>query len=413
MKQRRCLSYKCLAVIACLAFIFTLMNMANLAEGEQGNTPGIENRPDVITKDTLESIFDKPLHDLHTEIAGGECSSCHHTKGKETSCKKCHKETDRKKLISMKNASHLKCIGCHKEMSGPVNCNGCHDKSGEEKNARPGDSSASARTQQDSGLNAKDTDIPVNKMGTVTFDHETHDKYQDNCNLCHHTGETGSCMESCHIVNGSEQGKMITAEQAMHSIDSKRSCIGCHEESKKNKECAGCHGSMEKGKNLDTICLKCHMEVPESKGFEAPKRESHPAMPPEFGKTAQEEIMDKDIPEKVIIDKLSSQYDAVELPHRKIIDALMLGIKNNRLATGFHDGKDTICLGCHHNSPLGKTLSCADCHKISSDDKDLSRPGLKVAYHQQCIGCHDRMGIESPKSTGCVDCHKANKVKSK
>jgi hypothetical protein len=38
----------------------------------------------------------------------------------------------------MKNASHISCIGCHREMSGPVNCSECHNKSGEEKTASSG-----------------------------------------------------------------------------------------------------------------------------------------------------------------------------------------------------------------------------------------------------------------------------------
>lgn len=410
MKLKRCQNQKYLVVIACIAFIFTLVVRGDLIAGEQSKISGKEIVRDVIITDTLK--FDKPLHDLHTEILSKDCSACHHVKGKETSCKKCHKEVDRKKLISMKNASHLNCIGCHKEMSGPVNCTDCHNKSAEEKNAKPGDAPISTQIQQDANPKDKDTGVPVNKMGAVAFDHDAHGKYQDNCNSCHHTEETVSCMDSCHTVNGSEQGKMITAEQAMHNIDSKRSCVGCHEENKKDKECAGCHGGMEKVKNLSATCLKCHMDIPESKSDAALKRDSNANMPPELQKTASKEIPDKDIPDKVIIDKLSSQYGAVELPHRKIIDSLMLGINNNKLAMGFHDGKSTICLGCHHNSPLGKTLSCADCHKKLPDDKDFSRPGLKVAYHQQCIGCHDRMGIETPKSTGCVDCHKVIKDKT-
>jgi predicted CXXCH cytochrome family protein len=403
---------KCFVVITYITFIFTLVIKADPAAGEQGKIAGREGRSDVITIDTFK--FDKPIHDRHTDILGKDCSSCHHVKGKEVSCKKCHKDTDRKKLISMKNASHLNCIGCHREMSGPVNCIECHNKSGEEKDAKPGDAPKSEEVQPNEGKHPdKHRGMPLNKMNPVQFDHDAHGEYQENCNTCHHTEELGSCMESCHTPHGSEKGKMITAEQAMHNIDSKRSCVGCHEINKKEKECAGCHGAMEKGKNFNETCLKCHMEPSEHKGFEALNKESNESMHRSPGKPSTEEISDNDIPEKVIIDKLSSKYGAVELPHRKIIDSLMNGINNNKLAMVFHDGKKTICLGCHHNSPSGKTLSCADCHKKSSDDKDISRPGLKVAYHQQCIGCHDRMGIESPKSTGCVDCHNAVKEKTK
>ena len=206
MKQRRYQYHKCIVVIACIAFIFTLMVRANLAEGEQGNISGGESSPDLIITDTLK--FDKPLHDFHTEITSGDCSSCHHTKGKEASCRKCHKDTDRKKLISMKNASHLNCIGCHREMSGPVNCSECHNKNGEQKNTKSGDAPISTQAQPE----VKHPGMPVIDMSYVNFDHEAHGQYEENCNTCHHTEELGSCMESCHTVNGSEKGKMITAE---------------------------------------------------------------------------------------------------------------------------------------------------------------------------------------------------------
>ena len=32
-------------------------------------------------------------------------------------------------------------------------------------------------------------------------------------------------------------------------------------------------------------------------------------------------------------------------------------------------------------------------------------PGLKAAYHQQCMGCHREMGLEKPAATECAACH--------
>ncbi|MBN1903802.1 MAG: hypothetical protein JW927_01770 [Deltaproteobacteria bacterium] len=420
MKQRRPQYHKSLVCIACMAFIFTFTIRVTLTKGEQDDISGNEIKPDLFTMDTLKSFgafetkkFDKSLHDLHTDITGKECNTCHHVKGKEVSCRKCHKETDRKKLISMKNASHLSCIGCHREMSGPVNCSECHKANEQQKIVSGDDSSASTNPEPDIKHKGENRISSITDMNPVLFDHETHGQYQENCNLCHHTGESGSCTQTCHTVDGSKQGNVITAEQAMHGPDSKRSCIGCHEINKKNKECSGCHGFMENGKNFNEICLKCHMDIPESVDNKATKRGADTARNHKTQKPASEEILDKDIADVVIIDKLSAQYGAVELPHRQIIEALISGIKNNRLARHFHDGKETICLGCHHNSPSGKILGCAGCHSKTADDQDLSRPGLMVAYHQQCMGCHDRMGIESPESTGCVDCHKIKKAKTK
>ncbi|MDL2272490.1 cytochrome c family protein, partial [Desulfovibrio sp. OttesenSCG-928-I05] len=33
------------------------------------------------------------------------------------------------------------------------------------------------------------------------------------------------------------------------------------------------------------------------------------------------------------------------------------------------------------------------------------RPSLKVAYHQQCMSCHQRMDITYPADTDCTACH--------
>ncbi len=398
-----------------MAFVFTVAIRANMPKGDQGDIIGREDRADAITIETLESFvpletkrFDKPLHDYHTEILGKDCKGCHHVKGKETSCRKCHKEADRKKLISMKNVSHLSCIGCHREMSGPVNCNECHTEKREDKMGRSDKAPISTQTKPDVMHEGEDPDrhrgVPVNKMGNVYFDHEIHREYLDKCDIPLRS-ESGSCTETCHAA-GSKQGKMVTTDNAMHEIDNKKGCVGCHEDKKKNRECAGCHGVMERGKNFNTICMKCHVEAPENKGIAALERESKAAKHHGSRRPSFEWMLEKDIPEKVIIDKLSDQYGAVELPHRRIIDSVLFDINKSKLASHFHNGKETICLGCHHNSPKGKTLRCYACHSISSDDKDLSRPGLKVAYHQQCIGCHELMGIESPKATACVDCHR-------
>ncbi|RJO66167.1 MAG: hypothetical protein C4523_13900 [Myxococcales bacterium] len=59
------------------------------------------------------------------------------------------------------------------------------------------------------------------------------------------------------------------------------------------------------------------------------------------------------------------------------------------------------CGDCHHHSkPIEPTPPCRECHGESL--KDLSRPGLKGAYHRQCMGCHQSSG-SGP--LGCNDCH--------
>ena len=53
-----------------------------------------------------------------------------------------------------------------------------------------------------------------------------------------------------------------------------------------------------------------------------------------------------------------------------------------------------------------KTAICAACHGMAFADEQDGRPGLKAAYHGQCMDCHREMGIENPASTDCIKCHK-------
>ena len=114
-----------------------------------------------------------------------------------------------------------------------------------------------------------------------------------------------------------------------------------------------------------------------------------------------------DIPEKVVIKSLADEYEPVELPHRKIIHTLLNNIKDNKLASYFHSKNGTICQGCHHNSPTAKKPpGCSSCHGLPFDENNMLRPGLKAAYHRQCMECHDAMGIEKPVATDCTGCHR-------
>jgi hypothetical protein len=83
----------------------------------------------------------------------------------------------------------------------------------------------------------------------------------------------------------------------------------------------------------------------------------------------------EDIPEKVVINKLEKKYQPVEMPHRKIVQALVKGIGDNKLAANFHADPGTFCQGCHHNSPLAKKPpQCGSCHGQPFNEKELNRP---------------------------------------
>ncbi len=63
------------------------------------------------------------------------------------------------------------------------------------------------------------------------------------------------------------------------------------------------------------------------------------------------------------------------------------------------------CVMCHHYNPPGGVLPCSDCHASGSTTRnlDLSKPGLKGAYHRQCVNCHREWG----GTTECESCHLA------
>lgn len=56
------------------------------------------------------------------------------------------------------------------------------------------------------------------------------------------------------------------------------------------------------------------------------------------------------------------------------------------------------CTNCHHYSPKGKFPPCRDCH---TQPQNMGQPGLKGAFHRQCMGCHQ----EWSHTTDCAYCH--------
>ena len=95
-------------------------------------------------------------------------------------------------------------------------------------------------------------------MEPVAFDHMAHEKYHNDCRVCHHKGMQG--CEECHTLGGSKDGGMVTLEQAMHSLKSQHSCVGCHTAKQASPNCAGCHNHISKSnKPEDANCKQCHL----------------------------------------------------------------------------------------------------------------------------------------------------------
>lgn len=386
--------------------------------------------------------MDKSLHWRHVDskaIPKGEddrtCQACHHVydeqaektvyaKGKEEMCAACHGEEPKKDVKSFRQAAHAQCVNCHVDVaaakvdSGPVTCAGCHAEAEQAKIKVVQDVPRLKREQPDVVLLTVSDEAALAKdkkgyMSPVAFNHKAHEEFNDTCRACHHT-KIESCATECHTLAGSEKGGYVTLEQAMHSVSAQSSCIGCHNERKTAKECAGCHNLMPQSRVSEKTCASCHDDTLQLQNAEALKklskeeRTAMAAVSVESRETAGTYDMNE-IPEKVVIADLVDKYEPAEFPHRKIVDTMFKKVGESEMAAAFHSEKGTFCQGCHHNSPASKTPPrCASCHAKPFTGKD-HRPGLKAAFHQQCIGCHQAMELEKPAATACADCHKERK----
>ena len=373
--------------------------------------------------------MDKSLHYRHSKAQDNKCEKCHHeynentkklfyAKGKEGTCRYCHGEKTEENRISMRLASHIACIDCHRkamakdESAGPDKCNGCHEPEEQKLIEKVKDVPRMKRNQPDyafvkTAASHNKKSNPSTRMNLVPFNHQAHEQYNDSCRVCHHAA-LDDCVQ-CHTLQGSKEGDNVMLEQAMHRLNVNQSCMGCHEAKLIDPNCAGCHTSFEKKRQQGTdSCVNCHMVPPSQITNE---------LRPVEEKTLAAEILEarkaitvtydeQEIPETVVIDALTNQYEPVKLPHRKIVNSLFNNIKNNKLANFFHHEKGTICQGCHHNSPAAKKPpACVSCHSKPFNEKDPFKPGLMAAYHRQCMECHKAMNIKKPVSTDCIACH--------
>jgi hypothetical protein len=373
--------------------------------------------------------MDKSLHYRHIKAQDKKCERCHHqynevtkklfyAKGKEATCRYCHREVKEKNRISTQQAFHLECINCHRKTlaqfkdAGPITCGGCHNPAEQKLIEKLKEVPRIQRNQpdtvfvRDSKSGIKDS-RKTTRMKMVPFNHKSHEAYNDTCRVCHHA-DLNACVQ-CHTLEGTKEGNFVALEASMHRLNVKMSCLGCHEMSQRAPECAGCHISIAKTRQQEaSACKACHMadvtQVVESLQYTNEKELA--AMYLNARKPLTELHALSDIPETVEIKSLMNQYESVKMPHRKIIQTLSNNIKDSRLVAYFHADKNTLCQGCHHNSPAAKKPpNCASCHGRPFEEQDLFKPGLKAAYHRQCMACHEAMGRAKPVATNCVACH--------
>lgn len=434
------------------------------AEGKKSGPLEAQCRQCHNTKADLPSTwspisFDKSLHNRHetakaiTSPIGKDetnCSACHHgydekagklfyNKGEEDSCRYCHKsgedadkslEVAGKKSItlekssSMRDASHNGCVNCHlvemKKFAGPVNCNGCHDLEAQKKIEKIQDVPRLKRNQPDVVMiSAWDAEkvapeeiakVSEQHMNSVVFNHKNHERASKDCRSCHH--DTLKNCKECHTVQGSEKGGFVKLEKAMHDSQSDQSCIGCHDLYKTSPDCAGCHAQMP-GKSFaqaDNRCNTCHAVDAKAINLAAMDKEAVKATAAKISQARVEgykTVADDKIPEKVTIGHIVDKYEASEFPHAKIIKAIEKRVAKSDMAKVFHKDALTLCMGCHHNSPVTeKPQKCGTCHGKRDAVEGDGRPDLKGAYHGQCITCHQKMKVETVVATDCNKCHK-------
>ncbi|HSO20968.1 MAG TPA: cytochrome c3 family protein, partial [Desulfosarcina sp.] len=389
------------------------------------------HREDPAVASTWQKIaFDKSLHYRHVKNNDNKCERCHHkydkraeklvyAKGEEGACLYCHKETAEENTPPLKEAFHFQCIGCHRDnraknkQSGPVGCVGCHDADYQAGIAVLREVPRLERNQPDVLLvKAGEEQLPSEQRTTamypVPFDHRSHEAYNDSCKVCHHAS-LQSCS-SCHTNAGKAEGGNVKLAQAMHSKTSQASCIGCHKAKQADFECAGCHDfiAARATDRQDTSCKACHMApLPAYVNPANAEETKDAAMDLLQARDLEAKLFAADkIPETVTIGNLSNRFEPALLPHGKIIDSLMAKTRGSKLAGYYHSERGTLCQGCHHHSPPAeKPPACSSCHGETIENADAFRPGLVAAYHQQCIGCHNSMGLAKPAARDCNACH--------
>lgn len=325
-------------------------------------------------------------HEKMHLFARGNCAECHHgyinaKKAKQKkfvfSCRTCHGKEQQGKARAMSEIAHERCLSCHvkavktAEYGGPTECVPCHVKDQGDSLDTVEDMSKVKRL--DAGQ--KDTVYIFTEGATrpgVMFDHKGHEKNVRSCRACHHK-DMQACS-TCHTLANTAKNKTLGISDAFMEMNSKKSCIGCHETQKQKKPCSYCHERMAPRASEDS-CDVCHTGRPVAKKAAKPKQKSIEGLP-------------ASLPEVLTIEKGLIAAEPVKFPHAKIIRILSEGASGSRLAAKFHGGKSVVCAKCHHKSVNNPTNEkCSACHPKTSDGKKET-VSLGAALKTLCEECH-------------------------
>lgn len=117
----------------------------------------------------------------------------------------------------------------------------------------------------------------------------------------------------------------------------------------------------------------------------------------------------------MVLDTMAQYYAPVEFSHAMHVE--LLG--DDSCATCHHHTVgtplvDENCKRCHATSLEADSAACRDCHSVKRfgaeylEEMEMNinlyhedKPGLKGAFHQRCLGCHQEM--DAP--VDCNACH--------
>ena len=196
----------------------------------------------------------------------------------------------------------------------------------------------------------------VDRYEPTVFTHSNHVEYEEDCTVCHHHSSEVESYPPCRACHGI----------AFKDLN-KPGLKGAY-----HRQCMNCHRQMESG---PLGCEDCHaVRTP------AP--------------VAQEDLARKYVPDTMKLGHLSADFAEVVFNHR------------------LHAELTDHCDACHHHhGDVEVAPPCRECHKTAETKEGGKAPGLKNAYHDQCLNCHRALGKKGKKAPlNCTDCHLSRKA---
>jgi len=125
-----------------------------------------------------------------------------------------------------------------------------------------------------------------------------------------------------------------------------------------------------------------------------------------------------DLPDTVVLDSLVDLYQGVDFDHEMHTEIAEDCTVCHHHSVGI-PATDERCAPCHNTESVLKSVACKDCHSaepfsaqyLSEKETEvghyhLDKPGLKAAYHLNCLNCH----VETGGPDGCEDCHERTEL---